>query len=1117
METNFDYLLSKDEYKDFALQAVEAERSLAISPATCAILSRRALELAVRFVYSYDAELRLPYQDNISSLIHERSFRGIIEPRLFPMLKYVIHLGNVAVHTNSNIKRDEAVIALRDLFEFCDWIDYSYSREYEERFFDESLLATGNEKRVKAEELKSLYDSLSSKDQKLARVLQENEELREQMAKARKYHNQTREFHVDAISEAETRKRYIDVELQEAGWVIGRNCTVEEPVTGMPNATGTGFVDYVLWGKDNLPLAVVEAKKASKDTIIGSQQAKLYADCLQNKYNQRPLIFTTNGFEHYYTNDAFGYPRREVSGFFTQDELQLEIDRRKSRVSLDRIEILDKITNRPYQKEAVTAVCDAIMKKHRKMLIVQATGSGKTRVSISIVDILRKHNYVKNILFLADRTALVKQAKNNYTNLLDDLSCCNLCDSKDDPESSRMIFSTYPTMMNAIDEKKNKYGERLFSPGHFDLIICDEVHRSIYRKYQEIFEYFDGMLLGMTATPKNEIDKNTYGVFDLERGVPTFAYELEKAVEEGYLVNYSTLEYKTKIMEDGIHYHDLSEEEKEEFEETFADDERIENDISSEAVNTWLFNSDTIDKVLKELMEKGLKVEGGDKLGKTIIFAKNSLHAKAIVERFNKLFPEYGGDFIKQIDYSIKYCDTLIDEFSRKEKMPQIAVSVDMLDTGIDIPEILNLVFFKKVRSYAKFWQMIGRGTRLCPDLLGEGLDKERFLILDFCNNFEYFRVNKNGSDNGIQESLSEKIYNTKAMICRELQSPKFMNDNHYADYRVQLVKGLHEAVVELDDNSFMVKRHLRYVEQFRCLSNWDRLETVEITNIKEHISPLIKPKKENELARRFDYLMYSIDLGILQSKNVQKPITTVVHTAEILLATKNKVPQVVAQKHILEKVITAEFWETAGLLELENVRVAMRDLLQYLDKIETKIYYVNFPDEITDGVEGAPIYDSHDLKDYRKKVEFYLKEHSNNLSVYKLRNNKRLSETDLKSLEKILWEELGSKKDYEKEYGDTPIGRLVRRIVGVNRAAVNEAFSEFLSEENLNINQIRFVNLIVDYIVVNGNIDDNAVFMKEPFRSLGSITTLFKNDMGTAKRIMDVVADIRRNSEETA
>ncbi|MBO5371895.1 MAG: DEAD/DEAH box helicase family protein [Lachnospiraceae bacterium] len=1116
METNFDYLLSKEEYADFAAQAVEAEKSIAISPATCAILSRRALELAVRFVFSYDAELELPYRDNVSSLIHESTFRGIIEPRLFPMLKYTIHLGNVAVHTNSNIKRDEAVIALRDLFEFCDWIDYSYSKEYEERIFDESLLASGEEKRVKPEELKALYDSLSSKDKKLTQILQENEELRKQMAEERKLHNQTREFHIDTISESETRKKYIDLELQEAGWVIGRNCTIEEPVTGMPNAAGIGYVDYVLWGKDNLPLAVVEAKKASVDTIVGSQQAKLYADCLQNKYGQRPLIFTTNGFEFYYTNDVCGYPRREVSGFFTQEELQLEVDRRKQRIPLENIIISDRITNRPYQKEAITAVCDAVTKKQRKMLIVQATGSGKTRVSISIVDVLRKHNYVKNILFLADRTALVKQAKNNYTSLLEDLSCCNLCDSKDDPESSRMIFSTYPTMMNAIDEKKNKYGERLFSPAHFDLIICDEVHRSIYRKYQEIFEYFDAMLLGMTATPKNEIDKNTYGVFDLERGVPTFAYELEKAVEEGYLVNYSTLEYKTKIMEDGIHYNDLSEEEKEEFEETFENDDMIADDISSSAINTWLFNKDTIDKVLKELMEKGLKIEGGDKLGKTIIFAKNSLHAQAIVERFYVLFPEYGGDFIKQIDYSIKYCDSLIDDFSTKNKMPQIAVSVDMLDTGIDIPEILNLVFFKKVRSYAKFWQMIGRGTRLCSDLLGEGIDKEKFLIFDFCNNFEYFRVNKNGSENGIQETLSEKIYNIKSMICRELQAPVYIADETYVSYRTDLVDELHHAVIELNDKSFMVKRHLRYVELFRNLSAWNNLETAEIADIKEHISPLIRPKKEDELVRRFDYLVYSIVLGCLQSKNVQTPIRIVVQTAELLSA-KYSIPQVEAQRSVIESVQMQEFWDDINILELETVRLAMRDLLQYLDKIRRTIYYTDFSDTIIDVAEGTPIYNSNDLKNYRKKVEFYLKEHSNNLSVYKLRNNKRLSESDLNALEKLLWEELGSKTDYEKEYGDTPIGRLVRRIVGVDRNAVNEAFSEFLTEECLNVNQIRFVNLIVDYIVANGNIDDNKVLMEEPFRSVGSITLLFKDDMGMAKRIMDVVTDIKRNSEEIA
>lgn len=1115
-KTNFDYLLEKGEYADFAAQAVEAEKSIAISPATCAILSRRALELAVRFVFSYDADLTLPYQDNVSSLIHERTFQDIIEPRLFPMLKYTIHLGNVAVHTNSPIKRDEAVIALRDLFEFCDWIDYSYSVEYTERCFDESLLASGDEKRIKPDELKALYENLSSKDKKLAEVLKENAELRKQMSEERRHHNQTREFRIDKLSEAETRKKYIDVALREAGWVIGTNCTIEEIVKGMPDVSGLGKVDYVLWGKDNLPLAVVEAKKASIDAIAGSQQAELYADCLQNQYGRRPLIFTTNGFEIFYTNDFCGFPRRKISGFLTQDELQLEIDRRKQRKSLENIEINNRITNRPYQKEAVMAVCDAIYKKHRKMLLVQATGSGKTRVSISIVDVLRRHNYVKNILFLADRVALIKQAKNNYTNLLKDLSCCNLLEDKEDPEGARMIFSTYPTMMSAIDEKKNKFGEKLFRPGHFDLIICDEVHRSIYKKYQEIFHYFDGMLLGMTATPKMEIDKNTYSIFDLERGVPTFAYELEKAVEEGYLVSYSTLEYKTKIMEDGIHYNDLSDEEKEEYEETFGDDDMIEEDISSAAINLWLFNSDTIDKVLKELMEKGLKVEGGDKLGKTIIFAKNGLHAQAIVNRFYVLFPEYGGNFIKQIDYSIKYSDSLIDDFSTKDKMPQIAVSVDMLDTGIDIPEIMNLVFFKKVRSYAKFWQMIGRGTRLCPDLLGEGMDKERFLIFDFCNNFEYFRVNKNGSESGIQETLCEKIYNTKAAIVRELQAPAYVSDDAYIACRADLVDDLHKAVVELNDDSFRVKQHFRYVETYRRLSSWNALETVKISDIKEHISPLIKPQKEEELVRRFDYLMYSIALGLLQSKSIQAPVNIVIRTAELLSA-KYSIPQVAMQKPLLEKVQTMDFWSHATILELNQVRIAMRDLIQYLDKIRRKVYYTDFEDTIIGVKEGEPIYGSNDLKNYRKKVEFYLREHKDKLAVYKLRNNKKLSESDMKELEQILWQELGTKEDYVKEYGDTPLGCLVRRIVGVDRAAVNEAFSEFLTEEHLNINQMRFVRLIVDYIVANGNIDDNRVLTDEPFRSVGSITVLFKDDMGIARRIMAVVDDIKHNSEAIA
>lgn len=1116
MCTNFDFLKESKQYSSFADQAIEAEKSLLVSSATSAILSRRALELAVRWVYSYDNALILPYQDNLSSLIHENSFRNILEPSLFPMLQYIIKLGNVAVHTNNVIKRDDAVLSLRNLFEFCKWIDYCYSDKYQDGAFDESLLEKSEEQKRRPEELKDLYEQLSAKDRKLEEIRKEKEELREQLSAARLNNKETRSFKVDEATEAQTRKKYIDINLKEAGWCIGTDCLEEVEVKGMPNPTGLGYVDYVLFGNDGKPLAVVEAKKTSVDPIVGSQQAKLYADCLQNQYYQRPLIFTTNGFEVFYTDDSLGYPRRRVSGVFTKDELQLAVDRRKQLRPLLNLEIRDEITNRPYQKEAVTAVCESIANKHRKMLIVQATGSGKTRVAISIVDVLSRHNYVKNVLFLADRIALVKQAKKNFVNHLPNLTCCNLMEDKDNPEQSRMIFSTYATIMNAIDDTKNEFGNKLFTPAHFDLIIIDESHRSIYRKYQDIFNYFDSYLLGLTATPKNEIDKNTYSIFDLERGVPTFAYELNKAVEEGYLVDYTTIEVKTKIMEDGIHYDDLSEEDKDLFDETFEDEEAVTDTVSNTAINEWLFNNETIDGVLKLLMERGLRVEGGDKLGKTIIFARNSEHAKAIVERFGKRYPEYGSDFIKQIDYSIKYVDTLIDDFSTKEKMPQIAVSVDMLDTGIDIPEILNLVFFKKVRSYSKFWQMIGRGTRLCPDLLGEGFDKEKFLIFDFCNNFEFFRADTHGIETGIQQSMSEKVYNAKVMIARELQEVKYQNDDEYTEYRNTLVDELINGILALNTDSFRVKNHLRYVERYKNKDVWNNLETVKVSEIKEHVSPLIMPVDTNELARRFDNLIYTLDLALLQGKDISYPASGIMATAEELSKLYN-IPQVKAEKYTIEKVMSEEFWSSVTILELDSVREALRELIQYIEKRNQKIYYTDFTDEILFVNEGTSIYQVNDLKNYRKKVEFYLKEHQDNIAIYKIKNNKKLSEGDLRELEKILWNELGSKADYINEYGDTPIGKLIRKIVGVDRVAVNEAFSEFLTEERLNSNQMKFVRLIIDYIVANGNIDDNSLLMQEPFRSVGSITMLFKDDIGTAKQIMNVVEEIKKNSEEIA
>lgn len=506
---NFDFLQKKKNFNSFNTACLEAEKSILVSPSTCATITRRALELAVKWLYANDSDLVLPYQDNLSTLIHNNSFIELIDYDMLPLLKYIVKLGNLSVHTSANIERGEAILSLNNLHQFVSWIDYCYSDEYTAEDFNEDLLLHGEEKRTRPDELKNLYERLSSKDKKLEEVIKENEELRKSLTEKRKVNTVNYDFKIDEVSEFETRKRYINIELKLAGWEFGKDIWEEIEVQGMPNESGVGYVDYVLYGENGKPLAVVEAKRTSKDPKIGQQQAKLYADCLEKRYSQRPVIFLTNGFDMYIWDD---YSDRKVYGFYKKSELQLMIDRRKSKKSLSSVTINDEISNRYYQKEAIRAVCEALENKQRKTLLVCATGTGKTRIAISIVDVLSRHNWIKNILFLADRKALVKQAKKSFTKLLPNLALCNLLDSKDSPEDARMIFSTYPTMMNAIDDTKSKDGKRLFTPGHFDLIIIDESHRSIYKKYKSIFDYFDSYLMGLTATPKDEIDKNTYSV-----------------------------------------------------------------------------------------------------------------------------------------------------------------------------------------------------------------------------------------------------------------------------------------------------------------------------------------------------------------------------------------------------------------------------------------------------------------------------------------------------------------------------------------------------------------------------------------------------------------------------
>ena len=746
-----------------------------------------------------------------------------------------------------------------------------------------------------------------------------------------------------------------------------------------------------------------------------------------------------------------------------------------------------------------------------------ATGTGKTRTAISIVDVLSDKEWVKNVLFLADRTILVKQAKNNFVKLLPNMSCCNLLNTIDNPEDSRIVFSTYQTMINAIDSTKNKSGNKLFTPGHFDLIIVDEAHRSIYKKYQAIFDYFDGLVVGLTATPRNDVDRNTYRFFEIENDVPTFAYEYDRAVKERYLVDYHTIKTTTDFMDRGIKYNELSEEEKEEYENTFADDEdNIPEEINAEAINSWLFNRDTIKKLLELLMEKGLKVEGGDKLGKTIIFARNHRHAEKIVEVFNELYPEYRGEFAKLIDNQVKYNENLIDHFSVKNDYPQIAVSVDMLDTGVDVPEILNLVFFKPVKSKIKFWQMIGRGTRLCKDLFGVGQDKKDFYIFDYCKNFEFFSENPKGIETNSQMSLTERIYRYKLDLIVELQNIKYQNDKKFKEYRENLIEEFIEEINKLNKESFIVKAKLHYKEQFSKKETWDYISTIDLTDIKDNLIPLFLSSDENESAKRFDNLMYQLQVKRIKQEKTARCENAIIETVE-QLEKLGTIPQIKEKQDLILKVAETDYLKEADFWSIEEIRKELRNLIQFIDPYNRPPVYIDIEDTLNDVDEGyVYISSGNNFTNYRKKLEKFLNGNLENSIIWKIRHNIRLSKVEKENLEKLLFEELGNNKEYAETFGDTNVIKAVRNIVGLDKSVASDIFYKYINENRLNMKQIQFVKLLVDYVVKNGTIEMEKL-TEQPFNTVGQVYELFGNNVDLFKEIREDIEEINENAEKLA
>ncbi|WP_420636616.1 DEAD/DEAH box helicase family protein [Candidatus Palauibacter sp.] len=1070
-----------------------AERHVLGDPRASCFHSRHALERLLKRIYRVEKALQPPNVTNLDGYISDPAFRELVPNVVWQKAEFVRRAGNVAVHGNKPPAPEKALDVLRELYHVLYWTGRTYLRRGAESLqgtiFDESLiprveLVTTPASLQELEAVKVQRDAASAAHKEIESEL---EALRERLAAIKAENEGIRETR--DWNEDKTRRLIIDLDLERAGWPLDQARDREYEVTGMPNESAIGYADYVLWGDDGKPLAVVEAKKTTVDPEKGQQQAKLYADCLAAMHGQRPVIYYTNGYKTRLWDDLF-YPPRAVAGFYKKDELASLIVRRTQREALDVAQVRGPIVDRYYQKRAIGSIAEQFVNARRKALLVMATGSGKTRTAIALVDLLQRAGWVKRTLFLADRVSLVNQAVSAFKAHLPESSPVNLVTEKG--KVGRVYVSTYPTMMGLIDETEGN--EARFSVGHFDLVIIDEAHRSVYQKYGAIFRYFDSLLVGLTATPREQVDRNTYALFDLEPGVPTDAYELETAVADGFLVPPRVQQVDLRFPREGIDYDALSEDEKEQWESLDWGDEvdpdALRDRVNASAINNWLFNEDTVDKALRHLMEHGHRVDGGDRLAKTILFARNHEHAEFVEKRFNRHYPQHAGHFARVIDHYATYAQSLIDDFSQKDKAPHLAISVDMLDTGIDVPEVANLVFFKPVYSKIKFWQMIGRGTRLCPDLFGPDEDKPDFRVFDFCFNFDFFSENPDGIEAGAGVPLGTRLFGSRVQLLSNVQKTPALDP----DMKIvgSLTDELHGQVAAMNRENFIVRMHLEAVNRFRKRKAWEQLSEPDVETLQLEIAGLPNEIETDDIeSRMFDLTALRMQLALAEgSETVFESHRRRVIEIAMLLEEKSTIPAVRTQLGYLAAVQETDFWEGIVLGGLEDLRLRLRGIVPFLDKKKRKIVYTDFQDEVVAVREEEALYmPKMTGAQYEKKVKEYLRNHLDHLVIRRLRTNQPLTEADLKGLESTLVE-IGE-EDGETLFSgllarsESPsLAHFVRSLVGLDRTAAQAAFSGFLADRSLTPPQIRFIEMVIDQLSARGVIKASALY-EPPFSNL--------------------------------
>lgn len=1139
--SNFRFLA--EEWPALAGTAMRAEGFAVKEPVASAFFARLTLEQTVQWLYDNDRDLRAPYDKQLSVLMDAEDFRQLVPPAIYAELQLIRRTGNSAVH-GKKVFDTQSVSTVKLLHRFLKWFGRTYSAfDLEVGAFDESVFVA----KVKPQEVPNLaalqdlqaqYDAQRRQlEQELEQRLKlegEKQALEARLAdmQARKQQHRSLPVPESPYTEAETRTLFIDELLREAGWDPAGPNVPEYPVTGMPlstNANGNGYVDYVLWGADGKPLAVVEAKKTVRSAEDGRVQAGLYADCLERMHHQRPVIFYTNGFESWIWDDTFSSPR-PVQGIYTSDELQRVVDRRRARADIRNLPVDPEIAGRYYQREAIQRVAEAFVGEHegvlrakrRRALLVMATGSGKTRTTAALVDVLMKGNWAKRVLFLADRNELVTQAKEAFEKYLPNVTTCDITKVRYD-ESARIIFSTYPTMLNRIDQSRNA-DMVTFGVGHFDLVVVDEAHRSVYQRYKAIFDYFDSLLVGLTATPHDEGDRDTYELFDCEEHNPTYYYELDQAVKDKFLVPPMGQEVDLGFLQRGIRFDDLSASDQQHYEETFRDDQgNVPDEIGAQAINSWLFNAPTIDAVLHHVMTHGIKVEGGEKLGKTIIFARNHAHAVEIRARFEKQFPHYSGHFLSVIDHEETYAPALIRKFKAPNGYPQIAVSVDMLDTGIDVPEVVNLVFFKPVYSKTKFWQMVGRGTRLCPDLFGPGDHKTHFRIFDFCRNYSFFDVRPDGHVVERQRSLSHRIFEGTVRLADVLAGTDYSGHAELQALRSELLDRAHGWVVPLWErrNTVMVRPMKRLVDKYKERSAWNALSPLAMSELFTELAPVVEVPGQDEMAKRFDLLMIGLQLAVAEkAPEEDRLFGRLVRTAD-QLGRMGNIPAVKAKWPAIQAVLNVaddrqQRQAVFGLAALEFTRKELRELVRLITKDERNPVYTNLKDTVENvGEERTELPGGYHMRSYRLKVEQFIRQHKHHLTIHKLHSNEPITTAELQELERLLFDgdQRGTKEALMEELGDPqPMGVFIRSIIGMDSNAARQAFSEFLGTVNLRADQITFIDRIIQHLTVRGVID-KRMLAEPPFTDVHDQGIFGVFDEGDQDRIISIVDRVNSNA----